>query len=81
MEHTNEKLIGKTILNSKGNTVGTIHELIKDYDSGRIVSVLIIPSKELNLKNYSLTKNGEILFPFSSLSAVKDAFIIDGFVK
>jgi sporulation protein YlmC with PRC-barrel domain len=81
MEHTNEKLIGKTILNSKGKTVGKIHELIKEYDSGRIVSVLVIPSKKFIHKKYSLTKNGEILFPFSSLSAVKDVFIIEDFVK
>ena len=81
MEYTNEKLIGKTILTSKGNTIGTIHKLIKEFDSGRIVSVLVIPSKKLIHKNYSLTKNGEILFPFSSLSAVKDAFIFEEFVK
>jgi len=81
MKHTNEILNGKTVLNTKGNIIGKIHVTIKDSDSGEIVSVLVIPSKELIHKNYSLTKNGEILFPFSSLSSVKDAFIIEEFVK
>jgi len=81
MEHTNEILIGKTVLNTKGNIIGKIHESIKDSDSGQIISVLILPSKELNLQNYSLTEHGEIVFPFSSLSSVKDVFIIEELIK
>ncbi|MFA5102976.1 MAG: PRC-barrel domain-containing protein [Candidatus Thermoplasmatota archaeon] len=77
MEQTNDPVIGKTILNSKGTIIGMIHGSIKDGDSGKIVSVLLVPSKKLHLKNYSLTKNGEIVVPFSSLSTVKDAFIIE----
>ena len=77
MENTNEKLIGKTILNSKGNIIGRIQESIKDSDSGEIISVLITPAKEINLKNYTITEHGEIVFPFSSLSLVKDILIIE----
>ena len=77
MEKTNDPLIGKIMLNSKGTIIGKIHESIKDGDSGKIVSVLIVPSKELHLKKYSLTKNGEIVVSFSLLSTVKDAFIIE----
>ena len=77
MENINEKLIGKTVLNAKGNIIGRIQESIKDSVSGEIISVLITPSKELNLKKYIVTEHGEIVFPFSSLSSVKDIFIIE----
>ena len=77
MKHINEIVIGKTVLNVKGNVIGMIHQVVKDGYSGKIVSVLIEPSKKLNLQKYSLTKNGEIVFPFSWLSTVKDALIIE----
>ena len=77
MKPTNETPIGTTVLNAKGSIIGMIHQVVKDNDSGKIVSVLIMPSKGLNLHKYSLTKNGEIVFPFSWLSSVKDALIIE----
>lgn len=77
MEKTNNIVIGKNVLNTKGNIIGMIQRSIQDNLSGEIVSVLIIPSKELDLKKYSLTEKGEIIFPFSSLSSVKDIFIIE----
>lgn len=77
MEETPNALIGKTVLNAKGTIVGIIGKSIKDATSGEIVSVLIKPSKEANLKNYSVTDLGEIIFPFASLSSVKDVVIIE----
>lgn len=81
MENTNEILIGKTVLNAKGIIIGRIQESIKDYTSGEIKSVIIRPSKELNLQNYMLTEHGDIVFPFSLLSSVKDVVVIEESVK
>ncbi|MBN1860638.1 MAG: PRC-barrel domain-containing protein [Candidatus Thermoplasmatota archaeon] len=77
MENINEALVGKTVLNSKGNIIGRIQESIKDNISGEIISVLILPAKELNLEKYTLTERGEIVFPFSRLSLVKDIIVIE----
>ena len=77
MENINDILVGKTVLNSKGNIIGRIQESIKDSISGEIISVLILPTKELNLGKYTLTERGEIVFPFSRLSSVKDIIIVE----
>jgi sporulation protein YlmC with PRC-barrel domain len=77
MENANDVLIGKTVLNAKGVIIGRIMESIKDGISGEITSVLIQPSKEVNLQKYTLTNRGEIIFPFSSLSSVKDIIVIE----
>jgi sporulation protein YlmC with PRC-barrel domain len=77
MENTNVVLIGKTVLNAKGVIIGRILESISDSISGDIISVLIEPSKEVNLQSYSLTDHGQIIFPFSRLSCVKDIVIIE----
>jgi sporulation protein YlmC with PRC-barrel domain len=77
MQELPNALIGKTVLNAKGTIVGIIGKTITDASSGEVVSVLIKPSKEANLHNFSLTDLGEIIFPFASLSSVKDVVIID----
>lgn len=81
MENINEILIGKTVLNAKGNIIGKIQDSIKDRSSGEITSVLIAPSKELDLRNYTLTAHGKILLSYSSLSPVKDIFIVEEPIK
>ena len=81
MENTNELLIGKAVLNTKGAIIGNIEESIKDGDSGEIVSVLIKPSEDLKTQNYTLTEKGKIIFPYSSLSFVKDIIIIEDPIK
>ena len=81
MEKINDLLIGKTVLDAKGNIIGKIHESIKDSVSGQILSVLITPSKKLKLQNYTLTEQGDIVFPISSLSSVKDIIIFEDTVK
>ncbi|KYK21118.1 hypothetical protein AYK25_03845 [Thermoplasmatales archaeon SM1-50] len=77
MEEASNSLIGKTVLNTKGTIIGIIEKSIKDAVSGEIVSVLIKPSKETNLQKYTVTELGEIIFPFASLSSVKDVVIIE----
>jgi sporulation protein YlmC with PRC-barrel domain len=77
MGNVSDILIGKTVLNAKGVIIGKVQESIKDSISGEVTSVLIKPSKEVDLQKYTVTAHGEIIFPFSSLSAVKDIIVIE----
>jgi sporulation protein YlmC with PRC-barrel domain len=77
MENANDVLIGKMVLNAKGIIIGKVQKSIKDSISGEVTSVLITPSKEVDLQKYTVTDHGEIIFPFSSLSAVKDIIVIE----
>jgi len=77
MENASDILIGKTVLNAKGVIIGKVQESIKDSVSGEVTSVLIKPSKEVDIQKYTVTDRGEIIFPFSSLSSVKDIIVIE----
>jgi sporulation protein YlmC with PRC-barrel domain len=77
MGNVSDILIGKTVLNAKGVIIGKVQESIKDSISGEVTSVLIKPSKEVDLQKYTVTDRGEIIFPFSSLSSVKDIIVIE----
>jgi sporulation protein YlmC with PRC-barrel domain len=77
MENTDNVLIGKTVLDTKGIIIGVIQQSIKDEMSGDVVSVLIKPAEAINLQRYTVTNTGQIIFPFSALSSVKDVIIVD----
>jgi sporulation protein YlmC with PRC-barrel domain len=74
-------LIGKTVRNAKGIIIGKISESITDAISGEITSILIKPSQEMNLNGFTLSDSGDIIFPLSSLSCVKDIIIIEEALK
>ena len=76
-----DNLIGKTVLNTKGIIIGKISESITDNISGEITSVLIKPSQRVDLHGFTLSDHGDIIFPFSSLSCVKDIIIIEETLK
>jgi len=77
MEKPTNSLIGKMVLNVKGILIGVIQESIQNGVSGKIQSVLIKPSKEIDAQRYTLTNKGEIIIPYSLLSSVKDVVIIE----
>jgi sporulation protein YlmC with PRC-barrel domain len=81
MELPRNNLIGKTVLNAKGIIIGKILESITDSISGEITSVLIKPSQEVNLNGFTLSDRGDIIFPFTSLSCVKDIIVIEETLK
>ena len=76
-----DNLIGKTVHNAKGIIIGKILESITDNISGEITSVLIKPSQKVDLHGFTLSDHGDIIFPFSSLSCVKDIIIIEETLK
>jgi len=77
MEKPKDEFIGKTVLNAKGIIIGVIQKSMRDGLSKEITSVIVKPSKEVDVQKYTLTDCGEIIFPFSSLSSVKDIIIIE----
>jgi sporulation protein YlmC with PRC-barrel domain len=77
MEDTSEIFVGKTVFNTKGVIIGRVLESIKDSISGEVTSVKIQPSKEADLQKYTVTDRGEILFPCSMLSFIKDIIVVE----
>jgi sporulation protein YlmC with PRC-barrel domain len=77
MEKIEDDFVGKMVLNAKGSIIGVIQKSIRDVTSGEITSIVVKPTKETDVKQYILTDRGEIIFPFASLSSVKDIIVFE----
>lgn len=78
---TNDALIGKTILDSQGSIIGVILKSMRDTSSGEITSVIVKPSKDVDVQRYPLSNDGVLVVPFSALSSVKDVIVFEEPVK
>ena len=77
MEISEDELIGKSVMSGKGFLIGVIKESVLDDTSGETTSVLVEPSKEVVSRKYKFNEQGDIIFPFNSLVAVKDVIIVE----
>ena len=77
MDLSKNKLIGKTVMNEEGIPIGVIKKSLIDYDSGEVTSILIEPSKEIDINNYKQNNRGRIILPFENISPVQDVIIIE----
>jgi sporulation protein YlmC with PRC-barrel domain len=73
----NDDFIGKKVINTKGFIIGVVQRSVRDTTSGEIISILVKPTKETDVQKYILTDGGEIIFPFSAISSVKDIVIFE----
>ncbi|PNX54288.1 MAG: hypothetical protein BV458_00290 [Thermoplasmata archaeon M9B2D] len=78
---THDALVGKTVLNSQGNIIGVILKSMRNNSSGEITSVIVKPSKDVDVQRYPLSNGGVIIVPFSALSSVKDIIVFEDPVK
>ena len=77
MDLTKKELIGKTVMNEEGIPIGIIKNSLRNADSGKINSLLIEPSKEIDISNYKKNNQGRIILPFENISPVQDVIIIE----
>lgn len=77
METSEDKLIGKIVMSGDGSVIGIIKDSLVDKHTGESTSILVKPSKEIDPKSYKLNEQGDIIFPFDSVTPVKDIVIIE----
>jgi sporulation protein YlmC with PRC-barrel domain len=77
MSFQKHDLIGKTALNREGIMIGTIKDAVIDELTGKTLSLLISPAKEIDITLFQHNKEGDIIFPCIGVSAVRNAVILD----
>jgi sporulation protein YlmC with PRC-barrel domain len=77
MELTKNELIGKDVINEKGILIGIIKKSLLDTNSGELSSILIEPSKEIDIENFQKNENGKIVLPCECISKVQDVIIFE----
>jgi len=77
METLEDELIGKIVMSGEGYIIGIIKDSLVDKHTGESTFILVKPSKEIDPQPYKLNEQGDIIFPFDSVFAVKDIVIIE----
>ena len=69
------ELRGKTVMTEDGQILGVLSDFIMDTKTGKIASILVSPSDNVEprlLKTYSV---GRLILSFMSMKAVTDVFV------
>ncbi len=77
MELSKNELIGKNVMNEKGILIGIIKKSLLDINSGELSSILIEPSKEIDIENFQKNEHGKIVLPCECISQVQDVIIFE----
>ncbi len=78
MKITENELRGKTVMTEEGLYLGVMRNSTVNSKTGKLISILVEPSEDVDPRLYHLDKQGHIVFPFESIKSVKDVIIIGG---
>ena len=77
MDLSEDKLIGKTVLSGKGISIGVIKKCFMGSNTKDSGSILVSPSKEIDILDYKTNTQGDIIIPLSSITPIKDVVILE----
>jgi sporulation protein YlmC with PRC-barrel domain len=77
MELSEKKLIGKTVMSKKGFSIGVIKKFLMESNAEDSGSILIRPSKDINILDYKTNTQGDIVIPISSITPIKNVVILE----
>lgn len=78
MNITEGELRGKTVMSEEGLYLGIMRNSTVDKKTGKLISLLVEPSDDVDPRLYHQDERGNLVFPFDSIKSVKDVVIIGG---
>jgi sporulation protein YlmC with PRC-barrel domain len=78
MNITEGELRGKTVMSEEGLYLGIMRNSTVDKKTGKLISLLVEPSDDVDPRLYHQDDRGNLVFPFDSIKSVKDVVIIGG---
>lgn len=77
MEISEEELIGKAVMSEKGFKIGVIKKCLIEINAKDSGSVLVSPSKDIDIQDYKTNTQGNIIIPLSSITPLKNIVILE----
>jgi sporulation protein YlmC with PRC-barrel domain len=77
MDFLEEELIGKTVLSEKGIPIGVIKKCLIEINAEDSRSIIVSPSKEVEIRDYKSNTGGDIIIPLSRITPIKDVLIFE----
>ena len=78
MKINENELRGKTVMSEEGLYLGIMRNTTVNAKTGKLQSLLVEPSDDIDPRLYHLDNQGHLVFPFDSIKSVKDVIIIGG---
>ena len=78
MKITENELRGKSVMSEEGLYLGVMRNTTVDSKTGKLESILVEPSDDVDPRLYHLDNQGNLVFPFDTIKSVKDVIIIGG---
>jgi len=76
MRVVGKSLIGRNVVSDRGMVIGKLIDLSLEPMSGKVTTLIVEPSKDVNPKLFQLNEQGELIIPFTAVKAIKDVIII-----
>ena len=77
MDLSEDELIGKTVLSEKGVPIGVIKKCLIESNAVDSESIIVSPSKEIEVRDYKSNTEGDIIIPLSRITPIKDVLIFE----
>ena len=78
MKITENELRGKSVMSEEGLYLGVMRNTTVNSKTGKLESILVEPSDDVDPRLYHLDKQGHLVFAFDTIKSVKDVIIIGG---
>ncbi|GBE55477.1 MAG TPA: PRC-barrel domain containing protein [Euryarchaeota archaeon] len=70
-------LIGRNVVSDRGTIIGMLSDISVETTGGKVTMLIVKPGKDIDVKRFRLSDNGELLIPFKAVKAVKDVLIVN----
>ncbi len=69
------ELRGKTVMTEDGQILGVLSDFIMDTKSGKIASMLVSPTENVEARLFKTDAEGRLILSFKTMKAVKDVIV------
>ena len=70
------ELQGKTIMSAEGKILGQVDNVVVDTRSGDLQHLLVIPTEEMDTRDFKTDRTGRVVLPFQKIKSVKDVIVL-----
>ncbi len=70
------ELQGKNIMTADGKYLGQVDNVVVDTNSGDLQHLLVIPTEEIDIRDYKTDRTGRVVLPFNKIKSMKDVIIL-----
>jgi len=70
----------KKIVTNEGKVIGTLKNLVVDFETGQVVDLVIYPDPSFDTSGYR-TEGDRLYIPFEAVKDIKDYIVVDRYLS